>query len=166
MEMCIVTRWDHIVLKSEVALLAWHYQYRHVLKCKTGMGKLLRGNSMVKSKFHPDPQGASGGFDFHFCPSNDEIPLSIIWYAHHARNNCRSPDIIRLKQSVKEYQVNFALRSDTKAEHLTSSSWVIFFKVLSVSKLRPVLFVKCRTKRNIWKDICPVNKEKSFPALN
>ena len=51
-------------------------------------------------------------------------------------------------------------------EHVTSTSWVLFFKVLSVNKLCPVQFVKCPTKRKIWKDICPLNKEKLFPALN
>ena len=50
-------------------------------------------------------------------------------------------------------------------KHLTSTSWVIFFKVLSVSKICPVQFVKCLTKRGIWKDTCPVNEEKLFPAL-
>ena len=51
-------------------------------------------------------------------------------------------------------------------EHLTSTSWVIFYKALSVNVLCPAQFVKCPTKRTIWKDICPVNKEKLFPALN
>ena len=50
-------------------------------------------------------------------------------------------------------------------EHLTSTSWVIFYKALSVNVLCPAQFVKCPTKRKIWKDICPVNKEKLFPAL-
>ena len=50
-------------------------------------------------------------------------------------------------------------------ENLTSTSWVIFFKVLSVIELCPIQFVKCLTKRKISKDICPVNKEKLFPAL-
>ena len=50
-------------------------------------------------------------------------------------------------------------------EHVTTTSWVLFFKVLSVNKLCPVQFVKCPTKKKIWKDICPLNKEKLFPAL-
>ena len=50
-------------------------------------------------------------------------------------------------------------------EHVTSTSWILFFKVLSVNKLCPVQFVTCPTKRKIWTDICPLNKEKLFPAL-
>jgi len=34
-----------------------------------------------------------------------------------------------------KFLANFTLWSDTMTEHLTSTSWVIFFKVLSVSKV-------------------------------
>ena len=50
-------------------------------------------------------------------------------------------------------------------EHFTNTSWVVFCKVLSVNKLCLVQFVKCLTKRKIWKDICLEIKEKLFPAL-
>ena len=60
----------------------------------------------------------------------------------------------------------FTLWSETMTKHLTRTSWVIIIKVLSVNKLYPVQFVKCLTKRKIWKDICLVNYEKLFPALN
>ena len=50
-------------------------------------------------------------------------------------------------------------------EHLTSTSWLIFIKVLSVNKFWQAQFVNCLTKRKIWKDICSVNKQKLFPAL-
>jgi len=43
--------------------------------------------------------------------------------------------------------------NDRTTLQLSSTAWVIFFKVLSFSKLCPVQFVKCLTKRKIWKDI-------------
>ena len=56
--------------------------------------------------------------------------------------------------------LNVTSWSDKMTERHTSTSWVIFFKVLFVNKLCPVKFVKCPTTRKIWKDICPVNQEK------
>ena len=45
-------------------------------------------------------------------------------------------------------------------EYLTSTSWVIFFKVLSVNKLCLVQFVlKIFDQKKDLKNICPVNKE-------
>jgi len=42
-----------------------------------------------------------------------------------------------------KYPTNFALWWDTMTEQHTSTSWVIFFKVLSVNKLRLVYNVHC-----------------------
>lgn len=84
MEMYIVTHWDRIVLKSEVALPAWHYQCRHVLKCKTqprvtffdtGMRKLFRGCGQPEVVIHwwsrnstPIPRGVSEDLTFASAP--------------------------------------------------------------------------------------------------
>ena len=51
-------------------------------------------------------------------------------------------------------------------EHLTSTSLVIFFKVLSVNKLCQVQFVNIQPKRRFERTLCSVNKEKLFPALH
>ena len=82
----------------------------------------------------------------------------IIMCLGNAGNNSRSPDKI-LKNNVQSISYN------DLTEHLTSTSWLIFFKVLSVNKLCLVKFAKCLTKKKTWKDLCPVNKEKLFPAL-
>lgn len=80
-----------------------------------------------------------------------------------AGNNSRSPDIVR--QKLIGEMANFTLWSGTVTAHLTGTSWVISLDVLWVNKLYPVQCVKCPTKWKIWKDICPVNKEKFFPAV-
>ena len=96
-------------------------------------------------------------------------------------NQCSSPLLPQLKLSITVLEITVGHRTlsdqilkmpgqfhimigHDDRSCVTSTSWV-FFKVLSVNKLCPIQFVKCPTKRKIWKDICPLNKEKLFPAL-
>ena len=81
-----------------------------------------------------------------------------------AGNNSRSSDIVRPNfENVRPISHYDRTRwPNMSPAHLEVSS----SKVLSVNKLCPVQFVKCPTKRKIWKDICPLNKEKLFPALS
>ena len=80
-----------------------------------------------------------------------------------AGNNSRSSDIVRPNfenvRPISHYDRTWW--PNMSPAHLEFSS----SKVLSVNKLCPVQFFKCPTKRKIWKDICPLNKEKLFPAL-
>ena len=85
-----------------------------------------------------------------------------------AGNNMWSSDIVwpnfENAWPIAHYDCTWWLNMMT--EHLPHTSWVIFFKVLSVNEFCPVKFVKCWTKRMIWKDIilCPVNKENFFSS--
>jgi len=114
------------------------------------------------------------------CPLTDttwsplvkkETPLYSMFKENNhssAGNNSQSWDIVQPNLKISSWfciMTEHALHC-IMTEHLTSTSWVTIFKVLSVNKLCQVQFVKYPTKEKIWKDICSVNKEKLFPALH
>lgn len=67
-------------------------------------------------------------------------------------NSSRSTDIVQ-PNFENVWPLSFTLWLDTMTEHLTSTSWVTFFAMLSGNKFCLVQFVKCWTKRKILKDI-------------